>query len=167
MDPKTSIPVHPLAQTFDKVRAEPHVVISGYVSKNSDGRLELALTSQASIKVNLADVLHHQDPADDDSPSTFYVRSTAPITIVAYKTAADLMSGCGCGGDASPSDEPTVLERQRGSAATRANAIRNARCLGAYIGCSAACSLDPYPDLCRSICANQYSRCTTPIWTSL
>jgi hypothetical protein len=34
-----------------------------------------------------------------------------------------------------------------------------ARCLGAYIGSSVACIVDPYPDICASIAGNVYNRC--------
>ena len=34
-----------------------------------------------------------------------------------------------------------------------------ARCLGAYIGSTVACIVDPYPDICASIAGNVYNRC--------
>src|SRR6266545_53234 len=34
-----------------------------------------------------------------------------------------------------------------------------ATCYGSYIGGLLGCSFDPYPDICRSIEENKYSRC--------
>lgn len=157
------IKLNALAQSLAKKRVESATLISGYAISQSGGMIEMALDLLGSKKVQIKedDILHHTDGDSDSMPSTFVVRGEAELIVTRSVTANQLGEGdheCGCSGGTEPEEE---IARQ--AKPTRAESIRHARCLGAYIGCTVSCAFDKYPDLCRSVCRNQYTRCQTPL----
>lgn len=162
------IKLNAFVQGLAKGGTESATLITGYPVSQSGGQIQVALDVLGAriIAIPEADLLHHTDGESEAAPSSFVVKGDARVVVTTRMRAIDFStavdgdgdpeSGCDCGGS---SDD--TIARQKGQ--SRTDAIRNARCLGAYIGCSASCSLDKYPDLCRSICRNQYTRCTTPL----
>lgn len=174
----TKIKLNSLAQTLIKNASDGASLIDGYPIRQSNGNIEIAtdLMGATILNVNEKDILHHLDGDGETAPSTFIVRANAAITITTTTTstaeqlqAGPVKSQCECGSasqdhtDGGFGDAESLMRLQQQSS-PRGDAIRGARCLGAYIGCSFGCFNHPYPDLCRSICSNSYSRCRTPIW---
>jgi hypothetical protein len=162
------IKLNAFVQGLAKNGTESVTLITGYPVSQSGGQIQIALDVMGAriVAIPEADLLHHTDGESDAAPSSFVVKGDAQVVLttkyraIDFSTVVDSEGSQDCGCDCGGSSEDTIA-RQKGQ--SRTDAIRNARCLGAYIGCSASCSLDKYPDLCRSICRNQYTRCTTPL----